>query len=393
MAWIYFRKLFSRGILGVMVLISVCGIIICVASLVVTLSVMNGFHTEISNKLLKLNPHIIVTNPFLGYELTQEKEELFDEHQEITGYFSFIFGNGLLHKENRSQGAVIKGVYGSDAVQHELTKGDWSDFKENSIVVGREIAGAMRVDVGDKMLLVIPSVEGHLTAPMVPRVEEFYVAGIFSTGIHEYDTGMAYINIEKAAMLFEEDQGSAGIDLYVENPFDAGNVASYLNDNLEGAYNVQTWKERNYNLFAALKLERTMMFIVLVIIIVIATFNIAGSLIMVSVSRSRDCGIMRAVGATKKQISMMFNFKGMMIGLLGAAAGSVIGVILALVLRRYEFIQLPPQVYLVSTLPVRINPADIVIIVLTTVAVSFLATLYPAYRAGHMEVADELRYE
>ena len=149
----------------------------------------------------------------------------------------------------------------------------------------------------------------------------------------------------------------------------------------------------NYNLFAALKLEKTMMFIILVMIVIVATFNIAGTLIMISVTRAKDCGIMRAIGSTKRQIRLMFNLKGLMIGFTGTLIGTLIGVLLSVILEKYQFIKLPPQVYLISTMPVRIDMGDITYVALIALLISYLATLYPAYRAGKLEIAEELRNE
>ncbi len=390
MAWSYFRRVWSRGVLGVMVLISVAGIALGVASLVVTLSVMNGFHTEITRRLLALNPHLIIMGPMGADETTRRVEETLEGAEAVESISDFIFINALLYRENASQGAVIKGVE-PEPGPLELAEGTWEDLREGGMIIGAELGRKLRVSPGDRIFLVIPEMEG-IGVPMVPRVEEFHVSGIFSSGIHEYDSGLAYIDIE-AAQGLGGHAVSAGTEVYISDPFEAGGKARFLREALPGSLSVQTWKERNYNLFAALKLEKAMMFIVLVMIVVVAMFNVAGSLIMVSVTRSRDCGVMRAVGATRRQIRLLFNFKGLLIGFFGAVSGTLLGIGLSFLVARYQFIELPPQVYLISTLPVRIEFSDIALVAAVTLGVSFLATLYPAVRAGRMEVAGELRNE
>jgi lipoprotein-releasing system permease protein len=392
MAWAYFRKIWFRSIWGVMIAISVTGIALGVASLVVTLSVMNGFHAEITSKLLSLNPHLLILNPFIENENIEDVGDVLNKTDGIRKYSSFIFAKGLLSYRGKNHGAVIKGV-GSNTEQPALQHGSWKDLGDAGIIIGSDIAQQLNVESGDELFLVIPRVE-NVVAPVIPFVKKLEVCGVFSSGIYEYDSTLSFINIDTARILFSEVSNAGGIEVFIDDPFDAENVAEYLKENLTGRYySVQTWQERNYNLFAALKLEKAMMYIVLVMIVLVATFNIAGTLIMLTITRSKDCGVMRAIGATKSQIRMMFNFKGLLIGVTGTALGTLIGIILGLLLRKYQFISLPPKVYLISTLPVKFSLTDILFISVTALFVSYLSTIYPAYRAGKMEVAAELRNE
>lgn len=392
MAWAYFSKIWCRGIWGVMIIISIIGIVLGVASLVVTLSVMNGFHTEITSKLLSLNPHVLVMNPFLGTGIEPKIKNVLNDIKDVKSSTVFIYGKGLLSHKGNSHGVVIKGV-SPGKNQIKLSRGRWSDLDDNGIIMGGEIANILHLDFGDELYLIIPRIE-QIGAPVIPRVEKLKLSGIFNSGIYEYDSTLAYINIEVAKKIFSDVTNSSGVELYLTDPFIADKVAKTLKEKLTGLYyRIQTWKDRNYNLFAALKLEKTMMFIVLIMIVLVATFNIAGTLIMISVTKSKDCGIMRAIGATKRQIRMMFNFKGLMIGFTGTLFGTLVGIIIGVLLKKYQFIHLPPKVYLISTLPVRFDPVDIGTIAFTAMFISFLSTIYPAYRAGKLEVAEELRNE
>lgn len=391
MAWAYFKKIWSSGVLGLMVSISIIGVALGVTSLVVTLSVMNGFHSKITSKLLALNPHLIIMNPFLGIGMGSETEKILHEYKGITSYSTFVFGKGLLQYKKKSQGIIVKGILPNTS-HLRLYRGDWRDLKENSMIIGEELANSLYLSIKDEVYLILPRIK-NLGVPMIPRIEKFRVVGIFNSGMYEYDSGLAYINITKAKELFIDDSSSSGMELYLSDPFNSDKVAVDLRKRLGGSYRVSSWKDRNSNLFAALKLEKTMMFIVLVMIILVATFNIAGLLIMVSMTRSRDCGIMRALGATRRQIRLMFNFKGLMIGFLGTGLGVGAGLLISLVLSKYDFIKLPPKVYLISTLPVKVDIKDIIIVIITALLISLLSTIYPAYRAGHLEVAEQLKYE
>jgi len=393
MAWAYFKKIWHRGVWGIMVAISVAGIMLGTASLVVTLAVMNGFHTEITRNILSLNPHITIIDLFKsGAAAEAEISQVLDNEKRVKSYASFIYGKGLLHCRNRSQGVVVKGI-APENNQLTLVRGNWEDLDDDTLVAGRELASILHLETGDVLYLIIPSIH-NIGAPIIPRVKKFRLAGEFDSGIYEYDTGLVIINLDTAREIFGDNSSASGIELYLYNPFHAEDLAGELRKRFEKRYlNIQTWKDRNYNLFAALKLEKTMMFLILIMIVIVATFNVAGTLIMVSVTRSRDCGIMRAVGVTRKQIGWLFRFEGLFIGLSGTLLGLAAGTFLAELLKKYHFIKLPPKVYLLSTLPVRLDAADMLLVAVTAMAVCFLATLYPSYRAGHTEVARELRYE
>lgn len=390
MAWVYFKKVWARGILGIMVIISILGVALGVAALVVTLSVMNGFHSEITSRLLALNPHLVITDIYERNKGRQELYEKLDGMDEVSRYSSFIYGRGLIQRGSLSNGVVIKGVK-PGVNQVPLSEGSWESLTGQKAIIGGELSAMVGLQKGDKAFIIIPRVE-DMTSPVIPRIQEITIGGIFESGMYEYDSGLLYLNIDTAADIIPSDVGTTGTELYLEDPFKSADSATKLREELSG-YSITTWQERNQNLFAALKLEKAMMFIVLIMIVVIATFNIAGSLIMVAVTRSRDCGIMRAIGATKRQIRMLFHFKGLMIGFCGTLIGTLTGLGLSYIVGKYEIIKLPPQVYLISRVPVAVNIGDIAIIALTAMAVSYLATIYPSRRAGKIEIARELSYE
>ncbi len=389
MAWAYFRKVWSRGILGIMVVISIAGVALGVASLVVTLSVMNGFHSKITSKVLSLNPHIVITNLY-GDRKEESLQTQLRNTARVKNFSSFIYGRGLIQSGRTSNGVVLKGV-NPETLTLPLSKGKWGDLTGDRLIIGEELSGMLGAGREDSVFIIIPRVE-NISSPVIPRIKKFTVAGIFNSGMYEYDSGLVYLNIDTAADIIPRGVASSGTEVYLNNPFKAGDVAEKIAEKTSG-YSIDTWQSRNHNLFAALKLEKAMMFIVLLMIIIIATFNIAGSLIMVAVTRSRDCGILRAIGATKRQIRMLFHFKGVMIGFCGTLLGTIGGLGLTYLVGKYEIIKLPPRVYLISRMPVSVNFTDIAIIVVTAMIISYLATIYPSHRAGRIEIARELNYE
>lgn len=393
MAWTYFSRIWSRGILGIMMIISIIGVSLGVASLVITLSVMNGFHSEITRKLLLFNPHIVIMNPFKDADFEARVKKNIKNIDGITSFSKFYYGKGLLHNRGSSHGIILKGIENQVSIKPDLIKGDWGSLNEKSIILGAETARILNLELNEDIFLMIPEMK-NIGVPMMPRVEKLKMKGVFSSGIYEYDATLAYVNIELTEKVFRNQTNASGYELLLSDPFGSSVLASKIRKQLKGFYyTVQTWEDRNHNLFAALKLEKTMMFIILVMIIVVATFNIAGTLIVVSITRSKDCGVMRAIGATKKQIATMFRFKGLMIGASGTILGIFVGIFASLILRKYQFIELPPKVYLISTLPVKIDIIDIAMIAAASILISFLSTIYPALRAGKLGVAHELRNE
>ncbi|MGM0568120.1 MAG: FtsX-like permease family protein, partial [Elusimicrobiota bacterium] len=330
-----------------------------------------------------------ITTPARGVDSREQVSNVLDNLDLVEGFSPFIYGKGLLQKGNSSHGVVIKGVEVEDDFL-QLDKEVWAEMDEESLVLGNELKNILGLKKGDEVFLIIPTLDSP-GSPAIPRVEKFILKEVFTSGIHEYDSSIAFINYERAGAIFKNPDAS-GVEVFINDPFKSQEVKSMLSDKLRG-YNINTWKERNYNLFAALRLEKTMMFIVLIMIVIVATFNIAGTLIMTSITRSRDCGIMRAIGASKKNIRMMFNFKGLMIGFTGTVAGIALGLLISFFLSRYEFIQLPPQVYLISTLPVRVTIKDLGLIFSSAMLISFIATLYPSKRASDIEIAEEIKYE
>jgi lipoprotein-releasing system permease protein len=224
-------------------------------------------------------------------------------------------------------------------------------------------------------------------------MKRFVVQGIFDTGMYEYDTGLVLVTIPAARDFFDMGKNITGVAVKVRDVYRTGQVARDLQESLGYSFWVRDWKEMNQNLFSALKLEKITMFVILVLIIVVAAFNIIGTLILVVMEKGREIAILKAMGATKRSIGRIFMLEGLTMGLGGTVLGVLLGLALCYILANYQFVELPSSVYYVTTLPVRVQILDVVTICLAAVAVSFAATVYPAHRASELNPVEILRYE
>lgn len=248
------------------------------------------------------------------------------------------------------------------------------------------------LSVGDPVTLVSPS---EISSPfgMIPIMERFVVKGIFDTGMYEYDTGLVLVTIPAARNFFDIGQNITGIAVKVRDVYRTSDIAQELQKSLGYTLWVRDWKEMNQNLFSALKLEKITMFVILVLIVVVAAFNIVGTLILVVMEKGREIAILKAMGATRKSIGRIFMLEGFVIGLGGTLLGLGFGLVLCYLLANYQFVELPSSVYYVTTLPVKVELLDVAAICLAAVAVSFTATVYPAYKASELNPVEILRYE
>jgi lipoprotein-releasing system permease protein len=285
-----------------------------------------------------------------------------------------------------------------DALNNEKQETDASSTSSKAprslpgIILGKEIARSLRVDMGDNIRLFSPS--GPLT-PMgvIPKIKTCRVVGIFDTGMYEYDSSLAYVSLTTAQDFLELDEAVHGLELKVDDIYKASVIAKELEKKLGFGYVVKDWISMNKNLFSALKLEKTAMFIVLALIVLVAAFNIISTLIMVVMSKGKDIAILKSMGATSKGIMKIFIYEGLVIGLTGTVLGVIGGLALCEVLSRYQFIKLPSDVYPITTLPVKILPMDVTLVAVSAALITLLATIYPSWKASKIDPAVALRYE
>lgn len=376
-------------------LIAVGGITLGVASLIITLGVMSGFHKDIRGRILSLQPHLFVMKdsgtPFFEYDLISQKLRA---DKEVTELAPFVYGQILIRRGQTTSGAVIKGI---DLVSEKKLVGlgkllnkDIGQMRDNHIILGYNLAQNLGAGVGQDIILVSPGTMGSVTT--VPKMEKFWVASVFKSGMYEYDSNMAYISLAAAQELFSLDKAVSGLGVTLKDPDMAGSAEQRFRKELSFPYSVRSWQSMNGNLFAALKLEKIMMFIILTLIILVASFNIISNLLLLTVEKSKEIGILSAMGMKRSQIGRIFFFEGIIVGGAGILAGTAIGTGICYALHKFKFIHLPADVYYLDTLPVSIIPGDIISVVAAALLIAVVAAVYPAYQASKLDPLDAIRY-
>ncbi|MCX5786673.1 MAG: ABC transporter permease [Elusimicrobia bacterium] len=381
-------------------LIGVAGVTVGVAALITTLSVMNGFQSDIKKKIVDAQAHIIIYGPMR----TQDRARLtsaLSEQGHVTAFSPFVLGQGILTFDNRSTGVVVKGLdpegeFKINNLKASLKTGSWNALKETgsmvpAIILGEELAKNIGVWLGDEVILVSPK-SVATSIGIFPKMRKFKVAGLLHTGYYEFDNTMAYCGIKDAGDFFNLDGGANGMGLKLDDIELSGRVAAALKKSLGFQYTVKTYADMNQTLFAALKLEKFMMSLVLALIILVATFNIASNLLMMSVEKLRDIGILRSIGAGPGFIRRVFFWEGNLIAISGISLGVLLGLALSLFIGRYPVVELPSDIYYISRVPVEIKLRDVLGTVFISYALCMLSAVYPALRASKISPVDAIRY-
>ncbi|MFN3967150.1 MAG: FtsX-like permease family protein [Endomicrobiia bacterium] len=378
--------------------IAISGITLGVAALIITLSVMSGFHSEIQKRILGFQSHIVIgSNSSDSFENYTETIDKLKNIKDIIAGAPFIYGQVILRKENSSTGALIKGIdYQSERKITDIDKyiylGNWLDIEnENTVVLGKSLSRTLNATVGDKIIAL--SLVGFTSIfNPIPKVDVLNVVGIFDSGMYEYDTNMAYVSLKTAQKIFGLKNNVSGIGIKIKNPDKANEISIEIRNSLERKFWAQTWQTLNRNLFSALKLEKIMMFIILTLIVLVASFNIISNLLLFTVEKVKDIGILSALGATKKNIYKIFLLEGVLIGTIGIFLGTGFGIVISLFLDKYKLIRLPPDVYYLDRLPVKVSLSDIIIVILSAFVIILLSTLYPAKKAANTDPLEAIRY-
>ncbi len=404
----YIRAKRRNQFISFISLTSILGIILGVTALITVLSVMNGFVTELRERILSMASHVVVSGFDGELQDWRSVAEKIQKHQpRVIGLAPFIQGEGMLTAGQQVKGVLVRGVIPAEEmkvsdVHKKMLAGELSDLKAGNynIVLGKGLARSLGVMIGDKVTLVTPKA---LSTPagILPRLKRFTVSGVFEVGHNEYDTSLAIIHMEDAAKLYRMGDGVSGIRLKLDDLFAATEVSYELSDYLRGSYWITDWTRQHANFFRAVHLEKRMMFLILMIIVIVAAFNILSALVMVVTDKQSDIAILRTLGASPRSIMLIFMVQGTIIGIAGTLLGMAGGVSLALnvdtvvpAIERLFGVQfMPADVYYISDFPSELHWDDVVQICSFAFLISVFATLYPAWSASRTQPAEALRYE
>lgn len=387
---------------------SMVGITLGIVALIVVLSVMNGFHKEIQQRILSMASHATLTDPY-GGGMTDWADVLkrVRAHPHVVGAAPFVEVQGMLVNNARVSGALIRGIIPKEEDQvsdlrTEMVRGSVDDLidGEFNIILGRDLAAYLGVGPGDKVTVVSPQVSATPVGIM-PRLKRFTVSGIFAVGMADYDRNAAFIEMHDAAKLLSMGDAVSGVRLKLDDMWQAPRLARQIAYDLGGVYRLIDWTQMHANFFSALAMEKRMMGIILFLIVAVAAFNIVSTLVMVVTDKQSDIAVMRTLGISPARVMGIFMVQGTAIGLIGTIIGMVAGVILALnvepVVGAIEQIFgvhfLDPSIYYISELPSDVHLSDVLSIGGGAFLMSVLATLYPAWRAAKTQPAEALRYE
>ena len=403
----YTRAKRRNRFISVISLISVFGITIGVAALIVVLSVMNGFQKELRARILGVAAHVQIAAFTGGLSDWREVAQQASRVPEVVAAAPFINQQGLLGYQQNVQGALIRGILPEDEdkvadIGRHMKVGALGDLRPGAfgIVLGSELAQAVGASVGEKVVLIAP--QGQVTpAGILPRIKQFTLVGVFEVGMYEYDAGLALIHLADAQKLYRMDDRVSGVRLKLTDLFLAPQVARELLRTLRADVMVSDWTRSHANFFRAVQIEKRVMFIILTLIVAVAAFNLVSTLVMAVTEKQADIAILRTLGATPTSIMKIFVIQGLIIGVVGTAAGVALGVLIALnvetavpAIERALGVQfLAKDVYYISDLPSDLHWGDVATVGAVSLLLSWLATLYPSFRASRINPAEALRYE
>ena len=409
----YLRARRKEAFISLITVISVVGVMIGVMTLNIVLAVMTGFEEDLRDRILGFNPHIVVVS-YAG--AIRDADKVLATVRDTPGVVAaapLVYSQVMLTTGQSVSGVVVRGVPpGDDAAIVDL-KGHLSSgsidrlgaefevapsgdsktpTKLSGVIIGQELAKQLGVDVGDPVSVVSPMGTASPVG-MIPKVKRFAVAGTFDSGMFDYDSSLIYMSLGDAQRFFGLGDAITGVEVRVGDIYHAQDVARRIEAGLGTPYRARDWMEVNRNLFLAFRLEKAVYFIVLLLIVLVAAFNIIATLIMIVMEKRKDIAILKCMGATNRSIARIFMLKGAIVGAVGTALGVVGGYAGCWLLARYQFVELPKDVFYVSTLPVRVYGENFLLVALASVTICLLATIYPARQAAGLAPVEVIRYE
>ena len=404
----YLRARRSERFISLLTVISVLGVMIAVVTLNVVSAVMTGFEEVLRDRLLGLNAHVLLVRPASYMRGYDDLAGRVGERDDVVSAAPMLTGHIILTSRNRVSGVLVRGIdpdRSSVELEEHLREGrldglktrvpvtvDGRELQLPGIIIGDRLAEQLRVGLGDALQAVSP-IGSPTAVGIIPRIRRFAVVGIFDSGMREYDSGLAFLSLPAAQDFFGVGKVATSIEITVTDVGNAEAIAAGIQEDVGDRYRVEDWTRLWPNLFAALRLEKTVYFLVLLLMVLIAAFNIVSTLIMVVMEKRKDIAVLRSMGASRGSIRRIFLLKGWIIGAAGTVLGVVVGYVLARLIERYQFIDLPDDVFVVSTVPVSISPLYFALVALTSLVICCLASIYPARQAARLHPVDVIRYE
>lgn len=401
----YLRSRRREGIVSVIAIISFLGILLGVATLIIVMSVMNGFRTELLSRILGVNGHMYVQGigvNITGYDALAEEIR---KVQGVTSVVPLVDGQVMVQSPQNAGGALVRGMREADlkamsVVSANVTQGSLDGFDEGGVAVGARLAQNLGLSLGDNITLLSP--RGAITPfGTAPRVAAFEIRAIFELGMSEYDASFVFMPLDEARAFFRTNEGVSALEIRVTDPDRINNYVSPVANAAGPCCMVTTWQQRNESFFSALQVERNVMFLILTLILIVASLNIISGLVMLVKDKGRDIAVLRTMGATRGAVMRAFFISGASIGVAGTMAGFLLGLVFCLnieTLRQWlsslsgtELFS--PEVYFLSRMPAEVDPGEVTAVVAMALFLSFAATLYPAWRAASLDPVEALRYE
>jgi len=400
----YLKTRQKQSFITFITILSIAGVMVGVMALIVVMAVMAGFESDLKSRILGVESHVVLgryNGQFADYRNVLNQVLAMEDVEAATPY---IYSQVMLRSSAGVSGAILRGILPDSAgsvIQSfngtSLEERFTVELKENEnkacpgIILGKELARNIGVIKGDTVYLISPR---GMLSPMghIPAMKRFQVTDYFESGMYEYDGSFAYVHLKDAQKILRMGDTVTGIEIRVNDIYDAKEIGEKMAAEIGPAYWAKDWMQMNRNLLSALKLEKAVMFIILTLIILVAVFNIASSLIMMVMKKTKDIGILKAMGATSQNIRKIFVFNGMVVGTIGTLCGACLGFLLCILLKQYHFIELDPDVYYITTLPVDLKVLDVVSIASAALVICFLATLYPAHQASRVDPVEAIRY-
>ncbi len=395
----YLKAKRKQSFISIITLISIGGVALGVTALIVVLSVMNGFQQDLKSKILGINSNVILTNYQNWVSNYGHTAKEMEKVPGVVAATPFIYSQVMVRSDKSVSGAVLRGVDPMTAdrvitLSGNIREGSLRDLEdlENSVIIGSELAHNLGVGPG-KTVTVISPMGQRTPAGRAPKATDYLVVGLLETGMYEYDSTFIIMSLNAAQDFLGMGDTVTGVEVKVKDVYRADVVADALRERFPYPYAVRDWMEMNHNLFSALKLEKITMAVILTLIILVAAFNIVSTLIMVVMEKTRDIAILKSMGAMSGSILKIFILEGLIIGVVGTLLGLAGGVGLCEILKHYQFIKLPSDIYYFSALPVMMETTDVVTVCCAAIAITLIATLYPSWQASRLNPADALRYE